>query len=163
VAALAPAEDAHHLDLVPFLEELAPLDQAVLEVVRVDRRAHAQLLQRRVRLGLAAFLLLLRVLELAEVHHPAHGRLGVGLHLDEVEPGLVGDAARFVGRDHADLLVGGVDQSNLGDADLAVDPVLVGGFVPSRRFSLQTLWLWFRDGSEAGCGDGRSARRGAEG
>jgi hypothetical protein len=48
-------------------------------------------------------LLLLLILELAEVHDPADGRLLVGCHLHQVETRLSGEGQRLLGGDDAEL------------------------------------------------------------
>ena len=119
---LAPAEDAHDLDLVARLQELAALVEAVLEVVGIDGRSHAELLELRAGVLLTAALLLLPllVLELAEVHDAADRRPGRGRDLDEVEPRVIGALLRIGRRDDAHLLAVLVHQADFTDSDLTV-------------------------------------------
>ena len=107
-----------------LLEELAAGGQAVLEVVLVDRRPHAQLLELGRLAVRAALLLALRVLELAEVHDAAHGRPRGGRDLDQVEAGFLGSLHGVERRDDPDLLALLVDEPDFGDADLSVDAVV---------------------------------------
>jgi hypothetical protein len=69
-------------------------------------------------------LLGLPVRELAVVHHPANRWIGIGRHLHQVELELRGSLSRGVCRDDAELLAVGVDQADLRNPDLFVDPVL---------------------------------------
>jgi hypothetical protein len=77
-----------------------------------------------VDVGLVKFLLLL-VLELAEVHDSADGRLLVGRHLDEVEAGLTREIQGLLGGDDPELASLRRDHADRRDADLLVDAMLL--------------------------------------
>ena len=79
-----------------------------------------------------ACLLLLLVLELAEVEDLADRRLGLGVDLDEVEALLLGHAERFVGLQHAEHAAVGGDDADFGDADAVVDSDLVPALLLAR-------------------------------
>ena len=84
---LAAAEHDRELDLVAFAEEATDVLHLRDVVVLVDLGPELHLLDDDVRglaLGLPPALLLL-VHVAPVVHHPAHGRVGVGRHLDQVE------------------------------------------------------------------------------
>src|SRR5262249_13298941 len=66
-------------------------------------------------------LLLLLVLVLRVVHHPADGRLRVGRHLDQVEVLVPCVLERLVSALDADLLPVCADQAHLRDGDCVVD------------------------------------------
>src|SRR4051795_7968029 len=120
---LAPAEHDRHLDLVARLQEA--LDMALLGVVVVlgDLRPELDLPDRDLLLVLARGLLALGllVLVLRVVQHPAHGRLGVGRDLDEVEIPLLGVAERLGRLQDAHLLAVWSDETDLWHADALVD------------------------------------------
>ena len=119
---LAPAEHDRDLDLVPPVQE--PHDVALLGgvVVLVDLGAELDLLQAGPRLLLAGLLLanVAFVLELAVVHDPAHGRIGLRRDFDEVQIQVTGLAQRLAGVDHPDLLAVGPHQAYLGRPDPVV-------------------------------------------
>src|SRR5436309_2506422 len=73
-------------------------------------------------LALPGFLLLHRslVLELAVVHDPAHGRLGLRGDLDEVQIELLGLAKGFLDPHDSDLRSVRADQAHLGSPDPVV-------------------------------------------
>jgi hypothetical protein len=94
--------------------------------VRVDLRTKLHLLDDHVRLvatGLARLLGVL-VLELAVVHELADWRLALRGDLDEVEVSLLGELQGLVGRDDADRLPVGSNESDLGNPDPVVDAQL---------------------------------------
>ena len=67
------------------------------------------------------------VLEVAVVHDPAHRRVGLRGHLDEVEAELTGDVEGFWEGLDPDLLAVGGDQADFPRPDAVVDPELTGG------------------------------------
>jgi hypothetical protein len=69
-------------------------------------------------------LLLLLVLELAEVHDPADRRLLVGRHLHQIQPRLPRDGESLLGRDDAELAALCGYDPDRRDADLLVDAML---------------------------------------
>ena len=94
-----------------------------VEVVIVRLRAELDLLDLDdglLALRLARLLLLL-VLVLAEVEDLADGRLGLRVHLDEVEALLLRACAAPRGWQHAEHLAVGADDAHLGHADAVVD------------------------------------------
>src|SRR5262249_16933230 len=125
---LAAAEDDDELALVAFLEEAPDVLHLEVEVVLVGLRAELDLLQDDRRLVLARSLLLLRrlVLELAEVHDLADRGRRARVHLDELEPLLLGESQRLVRGEDADLRAVGADDAHLGHSNAAADAVVVG-------------------------------------
>src|SRR5215203_1321299 len=93
-------------------------------VMRVDLGSELDLFQAGPRLLLAGLLLLdvSFVLELAVVHAPAHGRIGLWRNLDEIEIERTGPAERVAGLDDPDLLSVMADQADLWRPDPVVDP-----------------------------------------
>ena len=78
-----------------------------------------------------AFLLGALVQELAEVHDPAYGRVGVGRYFDEVHPPLRRDVQGFPQRNNPQVFVfvfrSRNDQTNLADpANLLVNSIISG-------------------------------------
>ncbi|GEP48895.1 hypothetical protein MSA03_24030 [Microbacterium saccharophilum] len=88
----------------------------------VDLQAEADLLEDRVRLVATCFLGLLRrlVLELAVVHDLDDRGLRVRGDFDQVQLGLLRQTQGDLDTNDADLLSGGTDEANLGDADAVV-------------------------------------------
>jgi hypothetical protein len=72
------------------------------------------------------FALGLLVLVLAVVQHAANGRGAVGIHLDEVETGLAGDAQGFFKGNDAIVLGVVAYEANLFGAYPVVNPKLSG-------------------------------------
>jgi hypothetical protein len=103
--------------------------------VRVDGRTHLDLLDLDRLLLLAGLGGLLLRLELvfAVVQDLADGRARVRRDLDEIEAGLRGKMQGFYGVDDAAVLTVMVDELNLRDADLVVDP---GAFLDGRRCTI---------------------------
>jgi len=124
---LLPAtEHDRHLHLVPGLEEPDDVTLLGLVVVRVDLRPQLHLLDDGLRLVLASFAGLLRVLvlELSVVHELAHRRPGGRGDFDQVEVGLLCQPKGIADSDDADLLTVGSDQADLGNANPVVDAML---------------------------------------
>ena len=123
---LTTAEHDRDLDLVAGPQEPHDVTLLGLVVVRVDLRTKLHLLDDHVRLvptrltGLLGVL----VLELPVVHELADGRLALRRDLDQVEVGLLGELQGLVGRDDADGLAVGSDESDLGNPDPVVDTQL---------------------------------------
>ena len=91
--------------------------------MRIDLRTELLLLDDRLLLvlpGLAGLLILL-VLKLAVVHDLAHRRLRAGSHFDKIEVCFVSQLAGVVRTDNANLLAGGTDEANFGNADAFID------------------------------------------
>jgi hypothetical protein len=112
-----------------------------LEVVIVRLRTELHFLELDHLLALLGFvqLLLLFVLELAEVHDLADRRVRLRVHLDEVEVGFARDALGLRGRDDTELVALGADDSDLGNAN-----ALVGA--RSCRTRARTVETGSRDG-----------------
>ena len=72
-------------------------------------------------------LLVLLVLELPEVHHPAHRRLGGGRDLDEIELALLRVGERFADAQDSDLLPIRPDDADRRNSDAVVDADLFAG------------------------------------
>jgi hypothetical protein len=70
-------------------------------------------------------LLLLLILELAEVHDPADGRLLVRSHLDKIEAGLTSAIQRLFRRDDPELFAVAGDHPDRRDPDLLVNAMLL--------------------------------------
>ena len=98
-----------------------------LVVVRRDLRAQLDLAHVHLLLVAARGLglLLLLVLVLRVVEHAAHGRAGVGSHLDEIEVALLRVAEGLLGVDDTDLVAVLPDEANLRHPDALVDASLV--------------------------------------
>src|SRR3546814_2466440 len=129
VAHLAAAEADVDLELVAHFQELAHLAQLDLVVAFIGDRAELDLLDLDLLgllLGLVGLLLLVEP-ELAEVHDLADRRIGVGLDLDQVEPGLFGPLQGLFARTHADHSTVRLDHAPGRDAAVLVAAaVLVG-------------------------------------
>ena len=124
---LSATEHDRDLDLVTLTEELGDLAGLGVEVATADLRAVLHLLDHDVGRLLAGLLgpLLLLVLELGEVHDPAHRWTRIRRDLDQVELHRASDVQRLGKRLDAQLRPLGVDQSNLSCTDPVVDPCLV--------------------------------------
>ena len=72
-----------------------------------------------VPLGLPLFLL---ILELAVIHDPADGGIGIGRDLDQVQPQLLGVPPGLLEFEDADLLVVRVDYPYLFGLNLVIGP-----------------------------------------
>ena len=72
-------------------------------------------------------LLVLLVLELAVVHHPAHRRLGGGRDFDEIELALLRVGERFADAQDSDLLPIRPDDADRRNTDAVVDTDLFAG------------------------------------
>ena len=91
-------------------------------IMGVDLRPHLDLFDLDASLALTGFLQLHRplVFELAVIHDPAHWRLGLGGHFNQVEVQFLGPAQRVLDRHDADLRSVRAHQSHLGSADPVV-------------------------------------------
>ena len=89
---LAATEAQSDLHLVAAFEELEDVAHFHIVIIGVRVRAELDLFDLDDLLLLAGFALtlLLFVFELAKIHDLAHGRIGVGRDLDQVEPGFFG-------------------------------------------------------------------------
>ena len=87
-----------------------------------------------VLLGVAGAFFLFE-LEAADVSNAAHGRVGGGGDLDQVQPGLLGLADRLFERHDADLLALSVEDADLCGADL-----LVGAWARLYRRARNEWW-----------------------
>ena len=86
-----------------MLEEALRLVHLELDVVLARFGPQSDLLDLRVMNVCFVLFFLLLVLELAEIHDPADGRLLVGSHLHQIEPGFTGKTERLFGGDDAEL------------------------------------------------------------
>jgi hypothetical protein len=107
------------------LQEALGLIHLELDVVLARFRPQPDLLDLRVMNVCFVLLLLLLVLELAEIHDPADGRLFVGCHLDQIEPRLTREIERLFRGDDPELTPFGGDDSDRGDPNLIVDAMLL--------------------------------------
>src|SRR5690606_16577057 len=129
VAHLAATEADVDLDLVAILQEAAHLAQLDLVIALVGDRAELHFLDLDL-LGLLlgqVGLLLGFELELAEVHDPAHRRIGVGLDLHEVQALFTGHAKRVIALHHAHHLAVAANHAYFRHADVLVATVLLIG------------------------------------
>lgn len=94
----------------------------------IDHRAELDLLDLDDLLLLARFggLLLLLVFVLAKIEDLGDGRLGIGRDFAEIEAGFFRQTQGFADRDYTAVLTGGIDQTDLGDVDLEIDPRTIG-------------------------------------
>jgi hypothetical protein len=124
VGQLTATEEDGDLHFVFVLQEALRLFDFEVDVVLASLRAKADFL----RFGLvsvvaAVFLLVLFVLELAEVHDSAHGWLFVRSHFHQVQAHVSCAVECFVGRDDPKLRSIGTDDANRGDTNLIVDTI----------------------------------------
>jgi len=120
----AAPESHFDLDFVALFQESAGGPHPDLKIVVVGARAYPHFL------NLGDMLVFLRVagslvgleFEFPEVGNTAHGRLGRGGNLNEVQPRLFGTPDGFFGRHDADLLALSVEDPHFGDAYLAIGP-----------------------------------------
>src|SRR4249919_2131171 len=129
VAHLAATEADVDLDLVALFQEAAHVAQLDLVVALVGDGAELHFLDfDLLLLLLRSRRLLLRLeLELAEVHDPAHRRIGVRLDLHEIHAFVLGHPQRFVAREDADHFAVAADHAHAGHADFAVLSILLFG------------------------------------
>jgi hypothetical protein len=179
VRQFTPPEHDRHDDLVLVHQERLRLIHLELDVVLAGLGAEADLLDLGVVDVRLVVLLLLLVLELAEVHDPADGRLLVRRHLDEVEARLPRQVQGLVRGDDAQLGAVGPDHADRSDPDLVVDAVLLldGSLLPDRGVAVPsreprraaahpgravlaaTAVRIPADGRGSGSGEGRPVRR----
>ena len=119
---LAAAETQRHLDLVAFLEEAAHRLHLHAVVVLVNARTQLDFLDLDDLLLLARLggLLLLGEAKAPVVEDFADGRRGVRRDLDEIEPGLLGNAQRVQQLNDAVILAFGIDQLHFTCANFTV-------------------------------------------
>ena len=118
-------EDDRHDHLILVLEKVSGLVNFEFDVVIACFGAEADFLDLGVvNVGLVVLLLLL-VLELAEVHNSADRRLLIRRHFDEIQPGVAGDPHRFVRWDDAQLTAISSDYSDRADPNLLIDAMLL--------------------------------------
>ena len=122
----ATAEAQRDLGLVAVAEEANEAAQLRLEVVFIRGRTELDLLHLHdllLRLGFLSLLLLL-IAELAVVHQAADGRRRIGRNLNEVHVGVFRHAQSLDRTNNPDLGAVDAGQSDLGDSDLTIDPML---------------------------------------
>src|SRR5207302_4258852 len=118
------------LHLVAVGEEVPHVAVLGVEVVLRALRTQLHLLETHHVVLAAAVLLPLERLELEApvVHEPAHRRLGLRGHLDQVELPLHGELACLLDRHDPERLLGGVvEETHVRDPDLVVDTELTKG------------------------------------
>ena len=118
-----PAEAHRDLHAVTFLQEFHRVAHFHIQVVRVDARGHADLLDLDDALILPGFLFLLELVkaELAVVHDLAHGGNGVGRDLHKVELLLLCLGQRLLCGDDAEHGAVRCDQADLLIPDLLIE------------------------------------------
>src|SRR5690606_13055994 len=124
VRVLAPAEEDCRLDLVTLSQEAFDVLLLELIVVFVNLRPELDLLHQNHLLVLLCRprALLLLVLELAEVHDPAHGRDGRRRNFDEVESLGARQLQGLRRRHDAELRASFVNHADFTHTDPFVDP-----------------------------------------
>ena len=123
VGHLAAAELKLHLQLVALVEELLGVANFRHVIVTVDVDPEFDLFDFAGMGFLVLFLLGQLVTVFAEVDDAADRRVGIGCHLDQIEPQFLRPAQRIGQFQHPELLVGrAVDDANLAGADAMVDP-----------------------------------------
>ncbi len=124
VCQFAATEEDGDLHLVFVLQETLRLFDFEIDVVLASLRAEADFLSLGLVSVIAAVLLLvLFVLELAEVHNAADGWLFIRSHFHQVQPRVSGAVQCFVRRDDPKLRTIGTDDANWGDTNLIVDTI----------------------------------------
>jgi hypothetical protein len=121
----AAAEHDRNDDLVFVLQEALGLIDLEFDVVLARFWTQADFLDPGVVNVRLVLLLLLLVLELAEVHDPADGRLLVGSHLHQIQTGFPREVECLLRGDDAELPAFGGDDPNRCDPNLLVDAVLL--------------------------------------
>jgi hypothetical protein len=96
--------------------------------MRVDHRAELDLLDLDDLLLLAGFgcLLLLLVLVFAKIENLGNRRLGIRRDFAEIETSLFGQTQGFADRDNTAVFTSGIDQADVRDVDLKIDPRTIG-------------------------------------
>ena len=119
---LAAAKAHGYLHPVAISEELQGVFQLHVEIPDVDTGRHADLLDLHHVLVLAGLLLTLALLEpvLSVVHQLAHGGIGLGGDLDQVQPLLVGDAQGLLRGHDTHLFAAGANKPQFLVADLLI-------------------------------------------
>ena len=123
VGHLAAAELELHLQLVALVEELLGVANFRHVIVAVDVDPKFDLFDFAGMGFLVLFLLGQLVTVFAEVDDAADRRVGIGCHLDQIEPQFLRPAQRIGQFEDPELLVRrAVDDANLAGADAMVDP-----------------------------------------
>ena len=125
VGEFASPEHDRHDDLVFVLQEALCLIDLEIDVVLARLGTESNFLDFRLMDVRAVEFLLLLILELAEVHDPADGRLFVRCHLDEIEASLAGAVQRLFRRDDPELFAVTGDHPDRRDPDLLVNAMLL--------------------------------------
>ena len=120
---LAATEAARDLDLVALFYEAADVLDLEIEIVVVRLGPNLDLLQFDAGLALAsvALPLLLLVLELAEVHDLAHGRVCLRVHLHEIKAGFTRELLGFRSVEHSEHFALRAHQANLRNTNAVID------------------------------------------
>ena len=141
VCHLSTTELQRDLDLVALFDESDDVACLGVEVAPADLRPVLDFLHRHVGRLLPRFLglLALFVLELAVIHDPANGRVGVGRHFDEVEFEASGHPQRIGDRLDSELVAGGSDETDFTGSDAVVDAMLIATLFWSRCYDCSLL------------------------
>ena len=119
---LTTAKPQRHLRLVALLEKLYKVPH--LDVVIADLGTRSKLDLFQLSLSLLRFthlrLLLLLKQVFAEIHNPAHRRIGIWRYLNQVELLPLGQVYRSISLHDAGLFPLGIDDPNLGRLNLLI-------------------------------------------
>src|SRR5690606_5047030 len=134
---LPPAEAHVDLDPVAVPQEALSALHLHFDIVAIGLGAQAQLLDDRRLLLLARLAVPLRllVLEAAEIHQPADGRLGLRGDFHQVEIGFLSHAQGLPDRHDTQLLAVGADHADFPRADLVVDTPFAANRIPPPKIS----------------------------
>ena len=135
--------------------------------MHINLQPKAHLFEDGVRLIAARFFRLLSgfVLELAEIHDLGDGRLGIGSYLNQIQVCLLGKTKGVFDAHHADLLAGGANESDFGDANSVIgsgiaDAGLLGEIISGARYRrVPTAVEWRGSRSRRGRAHRRSSMR----
>jgi hypothetical protein len=136
VCHLATSELQGDLDLVTLFDETDHVACLGVEVALADLGPVLHFLHRHVGRLLACFLCLLSlfVLELAVIHNPADGRVGVRGHFDQVEFETSRHSQCLGNGLDTELVAAGPDESDFTGSDAVVHAVLVATLFWSRCY-----------------------------
>lgn len=123
VCHLTTAKAQGDFDFVAIVQKLEHVPHFDLIVICIGVRSELDLFDLDDLLLFArfGFALLRLVFEFAEIHDLAHGRVGVGRDLDQVQPGFFGHFHGTAWRDDPDVFAVGTDQTNFIRADIFVN------------------------------------------
>jgi len=123
VGHLTTAEPQRDLYLVTIVQKLEHVTHFDLIVIGICVRSELDLFDLDDLLLFAGFrfALLGLVFEFAEIHDLAHGRIGIGRDLDQVQTRFLGHFHGATGRDNPDVFAVGTNQADFVRADIFVN------------------------------------------